>query len=496
MTALDRRGFLVGSLAAGAAVVVPRSALAAQEGSPYGSLEGVAADANGIVLPDGFTSEVVARTGDTVGDGSYPWHAFPDGGATYSTADGGWIYVSNSEHIEPGAGGAGAVAFAPDGTARTSYQILDGTTRNCAGGATPWGTWLSCEEFEFPVGESLPDGLDERAGRVWECDPTGTRDATVLPALGVFSHEAVAVDPDRQQLYLSEDQLDSLLYRFTPDAYPDLSTGLLEAAIVDDAGGVTWAEVPDPSATETNCRSQVPGATPFAGGEGVWYENGTVFLTTKFDGKIHAYEVEPSTISVLYDGGALGDDAPLRGLDNLVGDGAGDLFVAEDLRGQDPVEIVLVTDTGLVAPFLQVTGQDTELTGPAFSPDGTRLYFSSQTATSLTEGITYGVTGPFRHADSVSAPPAGGTTTTTTSTTVPTTTTSVGADTAPAPTSTALDAVNEAADGGEDDNGNALLVGGLVGAAAIAAGGALAWRSRRDRAGESSDGEDRDPSPS
>jgi secreted PhoX family phosphatase len=256
--------------------------------------------------------------------------------------------------------------------------------------------------------------------------------------------------------------------------------------VVADDAGVTWAEVPDPSAAEANTRSQVPDATPFAGGEGVWYENGTVFFTTKFDVKVHAYEIEPSTIRVLYDGGPAGESAPLRGVDNIVGDRAGDLFVAEDLRGEDPIEIVLVTAEGLVAPFLQVTGQDSELVGPAFSPDGTRLYFSSQSAISLTDGITYEVTGPFRHAESVTAPPAGGATTTTISST--TTSVPASAGTTTAPTTTALEAVSESeADDGDDTTG--LLFGGLVAAAAVAAGGALAWRARRGGSGEDPDGE-------
>ncbi len=477
MTAIDRRRFLAGSLAAGAAAVAPRTAAGAQEASPYGSLQGRTPDASGIVLPEGFTSRVVARSGETTGAGSYRWHPLPDGGATFSTGDGGWVYVSNSESIEIGGGGVGAVVFDPDGTIVESYQILDGTLRNCAGGATPWGTWLSCEEFEFPVEDPLPDELEVRAGRVWETDPSGREEPVVRPALGVFSHEAVAVDNERRQLYLTEDQFDGLLYRFTPDAYPDLSSGLLEAAVVADDRSVSWAAVPDPSAAEANTRSQIPDATPFAGGEGIWFENGTVFFTTKFDVKVHAYEIEPSTISVLYDGGPAGESAPLRGVDNIVGDRAGDLFVAEDLRGEDPIEIVLVTAEGLVAPFLQVTGQDSELVGPAFSPDGTRLYFSSQSAISPTEGITYEVTGPFRHAGSVTAPPAGGASTTTSSTT-----TSVPASpsTTTAPTRTALGAVNETdGGGGDEDDTTALLFGGLVAAGAIAAGGALAWRSRR-----------------
>ncbi len=461
MRALDRRRFLVGSLAASATALVPRGAIA-QAKTPYGPLEGRTADANGIILPEGFTSRIVAKTGDILGASNQPWHTFPDGGATFSTPGGGWIYVSNSEDITPGAGGASAVTFAADGTIVDNYRILDDTLRNCAGGATPWGTWLSCEEYEFELGEPLPEGVDTRAGRVWECDPTGEDQARPLPALGLFQHEAVAVDPTREQLYLTEDQPDGLLYRFTPDAYPELAGGLLEAAVVADDGSVTWLAVPDATAAEANCRAQIPEATPFAGGEGVWIENDIVFFTTKFDGRVHALDLGTASLSVLYDGPSWGDDPPLRGLDNLTGDGAGDLFVAEDLRATDPISLVVVTEDGTVSPFLEVTGQDSELVGPSFNPAGDRLYFSSQSAISLAEGITYEVTGPFRHAGSGSAPsvPTTGTTTTT----------------APAaPTTTALEAVGDSS----DDGGDGLLIGGAVALAAAAAAGTWAVRSRR-----------------
>ena len=135
-------------------------------------------DNNGVRLLPGVSSRIVAESSvSPVGGCEYVWHAAPDGGACFSDEEGGWIYVSNSE-LEHN-GGAGALRFDASGKLIDGYPILHGTRRNCAGGATPWNTWLSCVEID--------------SGRVWECDPRGIKAAVVRPALGVFKHEAVAV---------------------------------------------------------------------------------------------------------------------------------------------------------------------------------------------------------------------------------------------------------------------------------------------------------------
>ncbi len=384
---MDRRTFLrsaaIGSsavlLAPGAAAVA--GAAVPGEG-PYGPLQ--PADGNGIMLPKGFSSRVVARSLQPVGSTGYVWHGAPDGGATFATDDGGWVYVSNSE-VPLGEGGASALRFGPDGSIADAYRILSGTSFNCAGGATPWGTWLSCEEVD--------------AGRVWECDPLGEKPATVRPALGVFEHEAVAVDPVRRQLYLTEDKRDGRFYRFTPTAYPALDSGRLEVlAAASDNGPVTWLRVPDPSAEAGSTRTQVPQSKAFRGGEGIWYDAGVVYFTTKGDNRVWAYDAVTERISVLYDAAAV-KDAPLTGVDNLLVSPSGDIFVAED--GGD-LDIVLITPDRVVARFLKVSGQNeetTELAGPAFDPSGQRFYFSSQrggVGTLPGPGITYEITGPFR----------------------------------------------------------------------------------------------------
>ena len=110
------------------------------------------------------------------------------------------------------------------------------------------------------------------------------------PALGVFKHEAAAVDPRGKRVYLTEDIGDGGFYRFTPKRWPDLSEGRLEIAAVAPNGLVSWREVPDPSAATTPTRQQVPGYTRFARGEGIWFDSGIVYVATTADNKVHAYD--------------------------------------------------------------------------------------------------------------------------------------------------------------------------------------------------------------
>ncbi|MER5989803.1 alkaline phosphatase PhoX [Streptomyces viridosporus] len=366
---------LGGTLWRGAAHAAP-----AQPGTgPYGPLG--AADANGIRLPAGFTSRVIARSGRQVAGTSYTWHPAPDGGACY--ADGsGWIYVSNSE-INP-SGGASAVKFSATGAVTGAYRVLSGTRQNCAGGKTPWNTWLSCEEVD--------------RGYVYETDPWGVKAAVRRDAMGRFKHEAAAADPVRGVIYLTEDVSDGCFYRFRPTTWGDLSSGTLEVLVGGSgtSGPVSWARVPDPSGA-TATRNQVSGAKRFNGGEGCHYADGTCWFTTKGDNRVWQYDASAQTIELAYDDSLVtGGTAPLTGVDNITGSSSGDLFVAED---GGTMEICVITPDDVVAPFLRIDGQSgSEITGPAFSPDGTRLYFSSQRGTSGSSsgGITYEVKGPFR----------------------------------------------------------------------------------------------------
>ena len=384
---VDRRELLVGGIAAAALTLggtgwLRRLGEPARSGpGPYGALR--PADRNGVQLPAGFTSRVVARSRQRVG--GYVWHDAPDGGACFPTST-GWVYLSNSE-VGGGGGGVGAIRFSRDGAVERGYRVLRGTTANCAGGPTPWHRWLSCEEH--------PRGL------VWECDPAATASPVARPAMGVFQHEAAACDPDRRVVYLTEDRPDGCLYRFTPDTWGDLSRGALDVFCLDTpTGRGTWQRLPDPSAARRETRHQVTAARRFSGGEGACYLSATrtLYFTTKGDGRVWRLDTSTSTLGIAYDDDAAGGTPPLTGVDNVVAARSHDLFVAEDGGSMD---VCLITPGGSVSRFLHLVGhRSSEVTGIAFAPTHDRLYFSSQRGTTgrSSGGITYEVRGPFRGA--------------------------------------------------------------------------------------------------
>ena len=375
---LSRRRLLQAGVLGGALLAVEatfaRTGFAAAP--RYGAIG--AADSNGLQLPPGFKSRVVARTQTKVGNTAYKWHGSPDGGRVFA-APGGWVYVSNCEHDLTG--GVGMIRFDQAGNIIDARRILDGTNRNCSGGHTPWGTWLSCEEVTD--------------GRVWEVDPLGVKAPVTRLGMGVFMHEGAAVDGARRAVYLTEDTPDGCFYRYVYDRAADLSTGVLQAAQVN-AGVVTWLTIPDPLGQAKATKRQVKGVTRFDGGEGIWFSNDVVNFATKGDDKIWAYNVVSQRLSVVYDWTTSANPV-FRGVDNI-GVRGGDVFVCEDLstigRPEDPT-ICVIEPSGAVSVFLRAVGhRQSELTGAAFTPAGDRLYFSSQRG-SDGKGVTYEVTGPF-----------------------------------------------------------------------------------------------------
>jgi uncharacterized protein len=350
---------------------------------PWSGERSTTPDENGLLLPAGFTSRVVATSGEPVPGTDYVFPPFPDGGATFvdPEVDGGWYYAVNSEFPGPG-GGVSSLRFAPDGEVVAAYRLVGDTSTNCAGGATPWDTWLTCEEVE--------------AGRVLECDPYTPDSGEERLALGRFVHEAVCVDASDRVLYLTEDRPDGLFYRFTPSRWHKLDAGDLEAAVVAADGSVTWRAVPDPTAEATPIRQQGFGATPFNGGEGIACgdtpQGRRVWFSTKGDTVVRELDPKAQTMREIY---RADEGSTLHGVDNLWWDEAGQrLFVAED---GDDLELVALDRRGRTEGILQVTGHDgSEIAGPALDPRGRTLLFSSQRGKSGTaRGMTFAVTGPF-----------------------------------------------------------------------------------------------------
>lgn len=390
---MDRRQFVSNSLVSFGALSLGSSVTAIASSSPFRrnfSLSAVGEllppNEIGLRLPKGFTARVIAESSRNVplafGEkSSYVWHKSPDGGACYDLDDGGWIYTSNSE-VDFNGGGAGALRFNREGSLVDAYSILKGTSQNCAGGPTPWRTWLSCEETPF--------------GMVYECDIFGEAAAKACPGLGYFKHEAVALDRKWNRAYLTEDESDGCWYRYTAtemvgEKY-DFRTGFLEVASVDRDGFVSWIPVPNPNPKwyQTPTRKQVSSATHFNGGEGIWYHEDKIFFTTKGDNRVWEYDTLSNRLSVLYDK-AKSNPKILSGVDNICVSRDGDILVAED---GDDMQIVVLDSSGGIYPLVQVVGQNSsEITGPAISPRGDKLYFSSQRGGK--GGLTYEVSGRF-----------------------------------------------------------------------------------------------------
>ncbi|GHF72588.1 hypothetical protein GCM10010218_62380 [Streptomyces mashuensis] len=457
---LSRREFAKRSAVTGAGVALAGSvgvlagapgALAAVPGSRvgYGPLR---PDPRGMLaLPDGFSYRVVTRSGVTRLVSGEPTPSNHDGTAAFAGPRGTTLLVNNHElggprsrwphpvPLAPGlaydpaaSGGCTVVEVAHDGHV-TEWVGIAGTSTNCAGGATPWGTWLTCEETEDRAGQN---GMTKDHGYVFEVDPHDTR-ANRAPkpvkALGRYAHEAVVVDPGRGHLYLTEDASgpNGLWYRWTPPAGFRHGRGRLRT-LADDAGvlqafrctdsrgrfvddlsratrpgtvyGVDWVTVPDRDARRVPVRKQFTDGrvTRARKLEGMWWGDGGAYVVSSYartespvqhDGQVWFYEPRRRTLTLKV---LLGvnphpeREGAFDGPDNITVSPHGGLVIAED--GQGLQHLFGALGDGRTYPIARNELNDSEFTGVTFSPDGRTLYANIQEP-----GIMLAITGPWRH---------------------------------------------------------------------------------------------------
>ena len=408
-------------------------------------------DPNGILsLPAGFIYTLIAKSGDTVLESGQKTPDDPDGMACFVRHGGaGSVLVQNHEiggsepnrvpaidglTYDPKAGGGTTnIEVDKDGNRVREYVSLAGTHNNCAGGRSPWNTWLTCEETESP-----PSGSTMRHGYVFEVDPydqDANRDPKPIKALGRFAHESVVVDPDTHVIYQTEDASNpnGLLYRWTPpaEALPlekgslrglADDAGVLEAAKAFTLGGahvpdlsvatvpgttyrVEWVNVPDRDAASSSLRKKFTNSqiTRSRKLEGMWWGDGGAYFVASFargaadnsaaehDGQIWYLDPLDNTIELkLWFAYTPSDqDSDPDGPDNITVSPYGGVIIAEDGDGKN--HLVGSTPSGELFVFArnELAG-DNEFAGPTFSTDKKTLFACVQSP-----GHTYAITGPW-----------------------------------------------------------------------------------------------------
>lgn len=456
----DRRNFLAttSSVTAGFLGLRALNARAAQPESAEFGYGPLLADPNGLFsLPQGFTYRIISRQKSVMDDGFFV-PGDPDGMAAFPGPDGLTVVIRNHECNPEAEGpfgtdrelaksldtsrfydaGEGTTACA-GGTTTIVYDTrnqrmvrqflsLAGTMRNCAGGPTPWNSWISCEETGDRAGfyEKTNVALEKDHGYNFEVPVTheiALADPSPLVEMGRFRHEAVAVDEATSIVYQTEDLEDGLIYRFLPNTPGKLSDGgQLQFLQIKDRRScdtrnwedqkirpgepltVQWRNIDNPESPDDDLRYRgfEAGAARFARGEGMWQgSNREIYIAATNGGKSRKGQIWKYTPCKQEGQEGDGDSGTLElfleshkpgvveNADNLTVAPWGDLVVCEDRTG-DIVRLIGVTPKGEQYP-LAFNHSDAELAGVCFSPDGTTLLVNIQK-----RGLTLAVTGPWR----------------------------------------------------------------------------------------------------
>ncbi len=437
---LNRRNFIGATGAAFSGLLLNgctgRSAPLTSAPSSFADYGPLVPDPAGMLdLPRGFSYRLLSSLGNAMTDGcTVPDKA--DGMGCFSLGNDEIVLIRNHELVPADdAGGVLAKGFGtrdgaivPGGTTsivldattlevKREFRSLAGTIRNCSGGITPWGSWLTCEEAPTGPGQRFGEGLAENHGWVFEvpANATGLIDAVPLKAMGRFNHEAACVDPRTGIVYLSEDRDDSVLYRFVPTTPGRLGDGgLLQAMVVeglsdtrnwtsaDMAVGsrhtVRWIDCDDVESPNDDLRSRAAakGAAVVARGEGIHTGTDEIFVCSTNGGQRKLGQIlrlvpgtggEPDQIELFFE--SQSKDQFNYG-DNLTVGPNGHLIVCEDqytevvdnhLRG--------ITPDGRAYTLGRLRMQ-TELAGGCFSPDGKWFFVNAYSPTR-----TLAITGPW-----------------------------------------------------------------------------------------------------
>jgi secreted PhoX family phosphatase len=431
----SRRRFLGATGSAFAALVASacRAGVAHSTTPYYGPL---LPDPAGLFdLPKGFSYRVLSRLGDSMDDGGkVPDYA--DGMGCFALPGGRLALVRNHElQVNQDAGGSPQLTYdrlvgdgraLPGGTTtlvldartldvRRQFRSLAGTIRNCAGGATPWGSWLTCEEDVTRAGVARSDGLRVGKDHGWVFEVPAAAEGLVEPvplkAMGRFYHEAAAVEPRSGMVFLTEDRDDGLFYRFIPRTRTKLvEGGRLQALAIDGLPDsrnrkaqdfaaarwkkVRWVDIRNPESPEDDLRKQgaAKGATVFARGEGVHVGSGHVYFCCTSGGAAklgQVFRLRPAQdeLQLFFESSSI---EQFNYGDNLIVAPNGHLVVCEDQYTKDVNNFLRgISPAGEAYPLARLHRQ-TELAGACFSPDGKVLFVNVFSPT-----MTLAITGPW-----------------------------------------------------------------------------------------------------
>jgi hypothetical protein len=403
------------------------------KGTGYGKL--VPDPAGLLDLPPGFHYSIVSIEGQPLPGGGVVPGRF-DGTGAFAAPDRGTFLVRNSEYsgafssqtpvvappeltYDPGApGGTTTVHLDKHNAKVDEYISLGGTSNNCAGGLTPWGTWLTCEEDTQVAGQN---GNTKDHGFIFEVDPANPSNnvtPTPLQAMGRLVHEAVVIDPDSGWCYETEDASGpfGLVYRFVPDdtsgGYGSLRAGGALSAMACSMNGthvptlhpfstigttldVTWKPVPDPAATSTQVRAQFADTevTRSRKLEGAWFAHGRAWIVSSFRegehaGQVWSYDPDAQTLTLELFLAIKDVNLPGESPDNITISPYGGMILAED--GDDTQYLLAVDANGNTTALARNAFNESEFTGPVFSPDHKTLFANIQEL-----GHTFAITGPF-----------------------------------------------------------------------------------------------------